>query len=204
MKLLTCNSDRLGHPYNVYQETAQGRRASLHICRVCPNMRRRTGYLTLAVSGAHVWADWLCHPCRLGGPCVGGLATSPLPQCQQHRPSLGDAAWLAGEADQVQGLQGQLAFGGATRTQIRPRAPLQNVNWEVHFALCAALHPQVQRNSSCKMRLPEQSWNEEFELPLSEGFAEDVLTVVVSCYSYVLPVSGAACVLLPQCPVRVV
>ena len=63
------------------------------------------GYLTLAVSGiptasergaksegAHLWANWLPHPCRIGdphrfraggkirsGPLVGKLATSPLP-----------------------------------------------------------------------------------------------------------------------------
>ena len=65
----------------------------------------QTGYLTPAVSGiatalergaksevAHKWANWLPHPCRIGGPRrlraggkirsgpqVGKLATSPLP-----------------------------------------------------------------------------------------------------------------------------
>ena len=65
----------------------------------------QTGYLTPAVSGsptaaergaksevAHLWANWLPHPCRIGephrcraggkirsGPLVGKLATSPLP-----------------------------------------------------------------------------------------------------------------------------
>ena len=29
------------------------------------------GYLTPAISGAHVWADWLHHPCLLGGPQQG-------------------------------------------------------------------------------------------------------------------------------------
>ena len=29
------------------------------------------GYLTAAVSGAHVWAEWLHHPCLLGGPQHG-------------------------------------------------------------------------------------------------------------------------------------
>ena len=65
----------------------------------------QSGYVTPAVSGiptalergaksevAHLWARWLCHPCRLGdphrcraggkirsGPLVGKVATSPLP-----------------------------------------------------------------------------------------------------------------------------
>ena len=65
----------------------------------------QSGYVTPAVSGiptavergaksemAHLWAKWLCHPCRLGdahrcragskirsGPLVGKVATSPLP-----------------------------------------------------------------------------------------------------------------------------
>ena len=65
----------------------------------------QSGYVTPAVSGiptasergaklevAHLWAKWLCHPCRLGdphrrraggkirsGPQVGKVATSPLP-----------------------------------------------------------------------------------------------------------------------------
>ena len=65
----------------------------------------QSGYVTLAVSGiptaskrggksevAHLWAKWLCHPCRLGdpyrfraggeirsGPLVGKVAMSPLP-----------------------------------------------------------------------------------------------------------------------------
>ena len=66
----------------------------------------QSGYVTLAVSGiptasdrggksevAHLWARWLCHPCRLGDPhrcragggeirsvpLVGKVATSPLP-----------------------------------------------------------------------------------------------------------------------------
>ena len=28
----------------------------------------RTGCVTPAVLGAHMWANWLAHPCRLGGP----------------------------------------------------------------------------------------------------------------------------------------
>ena len=66
---------------------------------------KQSGYVTRAVSGiptaserggksegAHLWAKWLCHPCRLGdphrfraggeirsGPLVGKVATSPLP-----------------------------------------------------------------------------------------------------------------------------
>ena len=65
----------------------------------------QSGYVTPAVSGipttsergakseaAHLWAKWLCHPCRLGdphgfrvggktrsGPLMGKVATSPLP-----------------------------------------------------------------------------------------------------------------------------
>ena len=65
----------------------------------------QSGYVTPAVSGIptaseqreksevlHLWAKWLCHPCRLGdphrfraggkirnGPLVGKVATSPLP-----------------------------------------------------------------------------------------------------------------------------
>ena len=35
------------------------------------------GYITVA--GARVRAEWLHHPRRLGGPCVDGMATSPLP-----------------------------------------------------------------------------------------------------------------------------
>ena len=37
------------------------------------------GYFSLAVSDAHVSAEWLHHPYRLGGPCVGTMATSHLP-----------------------------------------------------------------------------------------------------------------------------
>ena len=29
------------------------------------------GYLTPAVSGAHVWAEWPCHPCLCGAPNTG-------------------------------------------------------------------------------------------------------------------------------------
>ena len=36
----------------------------------------RNGYITSAVLGAHVWAEWLPQPRRLGGPGLGGLATS--------------------------------------------------------------------------------------------------------------------------------
>ena len=72
----------------------------------------QNGYVTPAVSGiptaaelggggsevAHLWAKWLCHPCRLGdphrcragggirsGPLVGKVATSPLPSRGSHR-----------------------------------------------------------------------------------------------------------------------
>ena len=71
----------------------------------------QSGYVTPAVSGiptaakrgaksevAHLWAKWLCHPCRLGdphrcraggkirsGPLVGKVATSPLPSGDPHR-----------------------------------------------------------------------------------------------------------------------
>ena len=31
------------------------------------------GYLTPAVSGAQVWAEWLHHPCLLGGPQHGDI-----------------------------------------------------------------------------------------------------------------------------------
>ena len=39
--------------------------------------RGRMGYIISAVLGAHVWVEWLPEPCRLGGPSLGGLATSP-------------------------------------------------------------------------------------------------------------------------------
>ena len=76
----------------------------------------QSGYVTLAVSGiptatdrggkselAHLWAKWLCHPCRLGdphrfraggkirsGPLMGKVATSPLPSRGPHRFRAGD------------------------------------------------------------------------------------------------------------------
>ena len=48
----------------------------------------RNGYITPAVSGAHVWTEWLHHPCRLSGPCEVGMTMSPLlcrgPMCGRN------------------------------------------------------------------------------------------------------------------------
>ena len=75
----------------------------------------QSGYVTPAVPGiptaaergaksevAHLWAKWLCHPCRLGdphrfraggkirsGPLVGKMATSPLPSRGSPPPQSG-------------------------------------------------------------------------------------------------------------------
>ena len=38
----------------------------------------KSGYLSLAFSGAHKWVEILCNPCVLGGPQLGGSTTSPL------------------------------------------------------------------------------------------------------------------------------
>ena len=81
----------------------------------------QSGYVTLAVSGiptaverggksevAHLWAKWLCHPCRLkhphrfkaggeirSGPLVGKVATSPLPSRDPHRFRAGGKSEVA-------------------------------------------------------------------------------------------------------------
>ena len=38
----------------------------------------RNSHITLAVSEADVWAEWLHQPCSDPSPCVSGMATSPL------------------------------------------------------------------------------------------------------------------------------
>ena len=89
----------------------------------------QSGYVTRAVSGfptasergaksevPHLWAKWLCHPCRLGdphrfragskirsGPLMGKVATSPL-------PSRGSPPLQSGEQNQKWPTYGQSGY----------------------------------------------------------------------------------------------
>ena len=100
------------------------------------------GYITPSVWGvpntskwgtrtkvAHMWADWLHHPCRLGGPQsftagnkvesgprVGGLGTLPLPSGGPQRFGAGDGI---GSGPHVCGMAtSPLPSGGSPTLQI--------------------------------------------------------------------------------------
>ena len=57
----------------------------------------RSGCLTPAVSGAHLWAEWLHHPYLLGGPHTrtkSEVATEPLPSTLNWAEWLHQSIWL--------------------------------------------------------------------------------------------------------------
>ena len=112
----------------------------------------QSGYVTPAVSGiptaserggksevAHLWAKWLCHPCRLGdphrfgaegkirsAPLVGKMATSPLPSRgspplqsggqNQKWPTCGQSGYVT---PAVSGLPTATGRGGKTEVALK-------------------------------------------------------------------------------------
>ena len=79
----------------------------------------------------------------------------------------------------------------------RQPLPLTTPSW---WPACRAdLFHQVRRQSSCKRRQETCVWNEEFDLPLSESVAREVLTVVVFYFQYAPPLPPRVCSMSRWC-----
>ena len=130
VELLRCNTINTTARFPVGTETSEAElRAALGSLKVIPrhlppeainvdalaSFVTQHGYITPAISGAHLWAEWLHHPCLLGVPIVGRNQYGYITRAFSGSPSWGEFNMATSPLPSRVPLVGRDQYGYITR-----------------------------------------------------------------------------------------